>query len=46
MSFILMKLLSILCVYIVEYAFATDLIKESYTTTTTKKKLRAIYLYE
>jgi len=28
--FILLKLLSILCVYIVDYAFATVLIKESY----------------
>jgi len=30
MSFILLKLLSILCVYIVDYAFAKVLIKESY----------------
>jgi len=30
MSFILLKLLSILCVYIVDYAFATVLTKESY----------------
>jgi len=30
MSFILLKLLSILCIYIVDCAFATVLIKESY----------------
>jgi len=37
MSFILLKLLSILCVYIVDYAFATVLIKESYYTVFEKK---------
>jgi len=46
MSLILLKLLSILCVYIVDYAFATVLITESTTTTTTTElKLISITQY-